>query len=226
MMPTRATSTDRMAVLTAIEHSGLVAIIRADSGEGLLKTFKALADGGVTVSEVTLTTPGALASIAEARRTLGAAAVIGAGSVLDAPSCRAAIEAGASFIVSPITNLDVMRTAQRYGRPVMPGALTPTEAMAAFEQGADMVKIFPANHFGPRYISDLLAPMPQLRLIPTGGVTLENASQWLDAGAAALGVGTALVRKDLIAAGDFKALTALAGRYVDAVRQARNRNKA
>jgi 2-dehydro-3-deoxyphosphogluconate aldolase/(4S)-4-hydroxy-2-oxoglutarate aldolase len=214
---------DRMAVLAAIEASGLVAILRADSGEAVVQTFKALADGGVTVSEVTLTTPGALASIAEARRVLGAAAVIGAGSVLDSESCKAAIEAGASFIVSPITDLGVIRTAQRYGRPVMPGALTPTEVLTAFQQGADLVKIFPANHFGPKYISDLLAPMPQLRLIPTGGVTLENVKQWLDAGAAALGVGTSLVRKDLIAAGDFKALTQLAGQYVAAVRAAKGR---
>lgn len=222
-MSSHNTSVDRSTVLTALAQSGLVAIIRADSGEGLLKTFKALADGGVTVSEVTLTTPGALASIAEARRVLGAAAVIGAGSVLDSESCKAAIEAGASFIVSPITDLGVIRTAHRYGRPVMPGALTPTEVMTAFQLGADLVKIFPANHFGPKYISDLLAPMPQLRLIPTGGVTLENVRQWLDAGATALGVGTSLVRKDLIAAGDFKALTQLAGQYVAAVREARGR---
>lgn len=214
-------TTTKTAALEAMERSGLVAIIRADSGDALLKIFRALHEGGVVVSEVTMTTPGALASIAEARKLLGKDAIIGAGSVLDSETCRAAIDAGASFIVSPITDLGVIRTAQRYGRPVMPGALTPTEVMTAFQHGADLVKIFPANHFGPKYISDLLAPMPQLRLIPTGGVKLDNIAEWIAAGPAALGVGTSLVRKDLIAAGDFKALADLASQYVTAVREAR-----
>jgi 2-dehydro-3-deoxyphosphogluconate aldolase/(4S)-4-hydroxy-2-oxoglutarate aldolase len=212
---------DRNAVTTQMEASGLVAVIRADSPTQLIDLCKALSEGGVKFCEITMTTPGALDAIAKARASLAAECVIGVGSVLDAETARAAILAGAQFVVGPVLNLDVIAMAHRYGLPVIPGALTPTEIMTAFTAGADMVKVFPANHFGPTYFKDLLAPMPQLKLTPTGGVTLETAADWLKAGAACLGVGSALVKKELIKSKDWAALTRLSRQFVDIVRQTR-----
>lgn len=220
------TLTGRTAIMSEIESSGLVAIIRADGGEvgpqRLVDTCKALRDGGVRVSEITMTSPGALDAIAKASDELAGECIIGVGSVLDAETARAAILAGAQFVVAPTFNAEVLTMAHRYDKPVAPGALTPTEIMTAWESGADVVKIFPANHFGPRYFKDVLAPMPQVKLMPTGGVNLDTAADWLAAGAAALGAGSALVKKDLIAAGDWAALAALAREFVEKVQLARS----
>ncbi|MCC7147022.1 MAG: bifunctional 4-hydroxy-2-oxoglutarate aldolase/2-dehydro-3-deoxy-phosphogluconate aldolase [Phycisphaeraceae bacterium] len=218
--------TSRTRSLARMEATGLVAIIRASADlaghDELVDTCKALRDGGVEVTEITMTTPGALQAIEAAAQALGPDACIGAGSVLDGPTCLAAIRAGAEFIVSPVLNLDVVQTAHRYGKAVIPAGLTPTEILTAFQAGADLVKVFPANHFGPTYLKDLLAPMPQLRLIPTGGVRLNNLHEWLQAGAACLGVGTSLVQKELIAARDWPGLTKLARQWVEAVQTARS----
>lgn len=214
-MPTRHELTQR------ITDSGLVAIIRLDAASGLVETCRALAAGGVTVAEITMTTPGALDAIATASRELGETMLIGVGSVLDADTTRRAIDAGAEFVVAPIFKPQIIDAAHALDKPVIPGGLTPTEVLAASEAGADLVKVFPANHFGPRYFRDLLAPMPHLKLTPTGGVGLDTIPAWFDAGAACLGVGSALVDKGLVAARDWDGLTALARRFSEAVAAAR-----
>lgn len=211
----------RIDTLKRIEESGLIAVIRADSAEQLVDVCKALADGGCIAAEITMTTPNALAAIEAARHALGDRAIVGVGSVLDAETARAAILAGAQFVFAPTFNPEVITMAHRYDKAVVPGALTPTEIMAAWQAGADLVKVFPANHFGPKYFKDLLAPMPQLKLTPTGGVDLDTAEQWIKAGAVALGVGSALVKKDLIRAKDWKTLTSLAAQFVEKVKAAR-----
>lgn len=213
--------TGRAATVSRLETSGLVAVIRADSPDQLVDVCQALRDGGVDVSEITMTTPGALDAIHQATSRLGKDCLIGVGSVLDPETARAAILAGAQFIVAPTLNLSVIEMAHRYGKPVIPGGMTPTEIMAAWQAGADLVKVFPANLFGPTYFRDLLAPMPQLKLTPTGGVDLKTVGDWLKAGAACLGVGSALVKKDLIKSRDWKALSALSAQFVEAVKQGR-----
>jgi 2-dehydro-3-deoxyphosphogluconate aldolase/(4S)-4-hydroxy-2-oxoglutarate aldolase len=207
--------------MEVIEGTGVVAVIRADSAEQLVDVCAALRDGGVVASEITMTTPKALHAIEQASDKLGDSCVIGVGTVLDAETCRAAILAGAQYVVSPSLDLDVIAMARRYGRPVIPGALTPTEIVTAWSAGADMVKVFPANHFGPRYLKDIHGPLPQIKLTPTGGVDLDTAADWIKAGAAALGVGSALVKKELIRKRDFATLTDLAGQYIRIVAEAR-----
>ncbi len=213
--------TGRNALLGRMETSGLVAVIRADSPGQLVDVCSALRDGGVEVSEITMTTPGALDAIHQATEKLGDSCLIGVGSVLDPETARMAILAGARYVVAPTLNLEVIAMAHRYDKPVVPGALTPTEVMTAWQAGADLVKVFPANVFGPSYFKDLLAPMPQLKLTPTGGVSLDTAADWLKAGAACLGVGSALVKKDLIKSRDWAGLTKLAKQYRDIVDQTR-----
>jgi 2-dehydro-3-deoxyphosphogluconate aldolase/(4S)-4-hydroxy-2-oxoglutarate aldolase len=212
--------TGRNAIVSRIETTGLVAVIRADSADQLIDVFRALGDGGANVAEVTMTTPGALDVIHEATQKLGKDYVVGVGSVLDAETARAAILAGAQYVVAPTTNLAVIEMCHRYDKAVIPGALTPTEIITAWQAGADMVKVFPANLFGPRYFKDVLAPMPHLKLTPTGGVDLTTAAAWLKAGAACLGVGSSLVKKELIEAKDWKGLTSLARQFVEVVAKA------
>ena len=213
--------TGRNATLARIETTGLIAVIRADSSEQLVDVVRALRDGGCEAAEITMTTPNALDAIAKAREALNKDAVIGVGSVLDPGTARAAILAGAQFVFCPVLNPDVIAMGHRYDRPVVPGALTPTEIINAWSAGADLVKVFPANHFGPKYFGDLLAPMPQLKLTPTGGVDLNTAADWIKAGAACLGVGSSLVKKDMIKNKDWAGLTKLAKQFSDIVKQAR-----
>ena len=169
-----------------------------------------------------MTTPGALACIEVASRKLaGADVLLGVGTALDSETCRMAILAGAEFVVSPTLSVPMIQTARRYGKPVIPGAYTPTEILTAWEQGADLVKVFPANIGGPEYLKALKGPLPQVPLVPTGGVELENIGAFLQAGAAALAVGGNLVSKKLLAARDFNGLTENAKRFADAVRAAR-----
>lgn len=213
--------TGRNASLARIETSGIVAVIRADSADQLVDVCSALRDGGVDVSEITMTTPGALDAIHKATDKLGKECLIGVGSVLDAETARAAILAGAQYVVAPTLNLDVIAMAHRYDKPIIPGALTPTEIITAWSAGADIIKVFPANLFGPQYFKDVLAPMPQLKLTPTGGVDLNTAADWLKAGAACLGVGSSLVKKDLIKSKDWAGLTKLAKQFRAIVDQTR-----
>ncbi len=212
---------DRQATLNDLFNVGVIAVIRADSGEQVVSVCRALAEGGVRACEITMTTPGALGAIAAASRDLGDEALIGAGSVLDAATARAAILAGARFIFSPTLNLEVIEMAHRYDCIAVPGALTPTEILAAWSAGADVVKVFPANHFGPQYLKDVHGPMPQVKLTPTGGVDLSTAADWIKAGAVAIGVGSSLVKKDLIGGRKWDELSSLAKQYVEIVAKAR-----
>jgi 2-dehydro-3-deoxyphosphogluconate aldolase/(4S)-4-hydroxy-2-oxoglutarate aldolase len=214
--------TDRLTTLNQLIDTGVIAVIRADSGDQLVNVCRALSTGGVQACEITMTTPGALEAIAQASRELGKSALIGAGSVLDAATARAAILAGARFIFSPVLNLEVIEMAHRYDCVAVPGALTPTEILTAWSAGADVVKVFPANHFGPQYLRDVHGPLPQVKLTPTGGVDLTTAADWIKAGAVAIGVGSSLVKKELITTGNWDELSSLAKKYVDVVAAARS----
>ncbi|MBA4067208.1 MAG: 2-dehydro-3-deoxyphosphogluconate aldolase [Isosphaera sp.] len=207
--------------LQRVLDCGVVAVVRfADPGP-LVHVVEALAAGGVTVAEVTLTVPNALDVIRAAKARLGDRVLLGAGTVLDPETARAALLAGAEFVVAPNLNLDVIRVCRRYDKLVMPGAFTPTEVLAAWEAGADVVKVFPADVVGPAFFKALRGPLPQVKLMPTGGVDLSTAGEFLRAGAVCLGVGGQLVDPKLVAAGDFAGLTRLAEQYVDVVRRHR-----
>jgi 2-dehydro-3-deoxyphosphogluconate aldolase/(4S)-4-hydroxy-2-oxoglutarate aldolase len=212
----------RDATLTRILEGGIVAVVRSERSEPLVKVVEALAEGGVTAAEVTFTVPDAIDVIRDVKRAVGDSVVLGAGTVLDSETARAAILAGAEYIVSPIVNLEVIRLCRRYGKVVMPGAFTPTEVVAAWEAGADVVKVFPAEVGGPAYLKALRAPLPQIRLMPTGGVDLTTAEAFLKAGACCLGVGGSLVDASAIAAGDYNKIRQLATSFSAIVRQFRS----
>ena len=203
-----------------IDHC-LVAVIRAPSGDLLADVAEALLAGGVQVMEVTFTVPGAVRVLERVAEKLGDRILLGAGTVLDAETARAALLAGAEFIVSPSTNLDVIRLCRRYDKLVLPGAFTPTEVVTAWEAGADIVKIFPADVGGPAYLKALRGPLPQVRLLPTGGVDLTTAADFLRAGACALGVGSSLVEPKAVQQGDLQRIESLARQFVAVVQQAR-----
>jgi 2-dehydro-3-deoxyphosphogluconate aldolase/(4S)-4-hydroxy-2-oxoglutarate aldolase len=207
--------------LQRVLDAGIVAVVRAPDPAGLVEVIRALAAGGVTVAEVTLTVPNALDVVRDAKKALGDSVLLGAGTVLDAETCRAALLAGAEFIVAPTLNLDVIRLCRRYDKLVMPGAFTPTEVLTAWEAGADVVKVFPAEVVGPAYFKALRGPLPQVRLMPTGGVDLTTAAAFLKAGACCLGIGSQLVDSQLVAARAYDRLRDLAAKYVEVVRQAR-----
>jgi 2-dehydro-3-deoxyphosphogluconate aldolase/(4S)-4-hydroxy-2-oxoglutarate aldolase len=205
----------------SILSTGVVAVIRAQSKEQLSPIAQALLAGGVTAIEVTMSTPKAIAGIEALADTLGDRAVIGVGTVLDAATARDAISAGAQFVVSPAFDEEIVATTKRYGKISIPGAFTPTEILRAWSAGADIVKVFPSTTLGPNYFKDILAPLPQIRLTPTGGVDLKNAPEWIKAGAACLGVGSALVTKNAVQNNDWSTITATARSFVDAIATAR-----
>ncbi len=211
----------RETTLKRILDGGIVAVVRSESSGSLVKVVQALAEGGVTAAEITFTVPDAVEVIRQVRHTVGDAIVLGAGTVLDPETARAAMLAGAEYIVSPIVNLEVLRLCRRYDTVVMPGAFTPTEVLAAWEAGADVVKIFPADVGGPTYLRALHGPLPQVRLMPTGGVDLSTAEAFLKAGACCLGVGGALVEPKTIANGDFTRIRELARQYAAIVARVR-----
>ena len=204
-----------------IRKTGVIAIMRAKSSEQLLQAADAIREGGVRVIEVTMTTPGALSVIEQAASRYGEDVLFGAGTVLDAESARAAILAGAQFIVSPSFKSSLVEICRRYSVPVMPGAYTPTEILTAWECGADMVKVFPAGVGGPGLIKALNAPLPQVELVPVGGVNLDTAADFIRAGAAAIGVGSALINQKLLESGDLAALTERARQFVEQVARGR-----
>ena len=171
--------------------------------------------------EITMTSPGALETIKAVSSELGDSAIIGVGSVLDTETARAAILAGAQFVVSPVFKPEIITLCRRYNKICIPGAFTPTEILSAWEAGADVVKIFPATKLGPGYIKDLKGPLPQIKVTPTGGVNLENTADFIKAGAEFVGVGGAMVDKKLVAAGKWDELSALAAKFVQAVQEAR-----
>ncbi len=196
----------REAVLQRILASGVVAVVRLPDAAHVLRVVEAIRDGGVAAIEITLTTPGALQAIGEVAATLSDVE-IGVGSALDAADVRRAIDAGARYVVSPVFRKEIIRAAHERGAPVMPGAFSPTEILEATEAGADVVKVFPSGVVGIPYFKATLAPMPHLKLMPTGGVSPENAGDWIRAGAVAVGVGSSLLDKQAIAEGDFGKLT-------------------
>jgi 2-dehydro-3-deoxyphosphogluconate aldolase/(4S)-4-hydroxy-2-oxoglutarate aldolase len=211
----------RESILTRILEGGIVAVVRAESGEQLVNVVRALAEGGVTAAEITFTVPGAVEVIGRVRRELGDAVVLGAGTVLDPETARIAILAGAEYLVAPTVNLDVIRLARRYDKPVMPGAFSPTEILSAWEAGADVVKVFPADVGGPAFLKAVHGPLPQIRLMPTGGVDLTTAEAFLKAGACCLGVGGSLVESKAVAAGDFGRIRDLASQFAAFVHRVR-----
>lgn len=211
----------RYDVVKRVESTGLVAVIRAKDSTQLVEAARALAAGGCDALEVTMTTPNALAVIQETAKALGDKVLVGVGSVLDPETARAAILAGAQFIVGPSLNPDVIRLAHRYDKPVMPGGFTPTEIVTAYELGADMVKVFPCSVGGVELIKALKGPLPQVPLVPTGGVDVDNVGEFIKAGASAVGVGGNLVTKKALADGDMAAITDLTRRYISNIKAAR-----
>lgn len=207
--------------LTRLLECGLVAVVRASDGSLLADVAEALAAGGVLGIEITFTVPAAHRVLEQVAARLGDRIVLGAGTVLDAETARIALLSGAQFVVSPCVRPDVIALCKRYSAPVMPGAMTPTEVLTAWEAGADIVKVFPAEIGGPAYLKTLHGPLPHVRLMPTGGVNLQTAAGFLKAGACALGVGSALVDPQAIAARQFDQLTSLARQYVQIVRDTR-----
>ena len=207
--------------LRRVLDGGIVAIIRAPSSEQLVNVARALYEGGIDVIEVTFTVPGVLEILAAVRKELGDKIVLGAGSVLDPETARAALLAGAEFIVAPTVNLDVIALCKRYGKLAMPGAFTPTEIVTAWQAGADIVKVFPADIGGPAYLKAVHGPLPQVRLLPTGGVNLETLRDFMKAGACAVGLGSALVEAQAVREGNMQRIRDLAGRYVELMRSVR-----
>lgn len=208
-------------IIDRIINPGIVAVIRADSSEQLIGAAEALYEGGVIGLEVTMTTPNALQVISDVSKRFGKKVLVGVGTVLDTETCRAAILAGAQFAVTPVLRPEVIKMCNRYGIPVAAGAYTPTEAITAYESGADFVKIFPADQLGPQYIKNILGPLPQLRIIPTGGVTVATVDAFIKAGCVALGAGSSLVSKDVLKNQDWKKLTETAAAFVEAIKKAR-----
>jgi len=213
----------RQATVDIIESVGVVAVIRLHDPARLRGVVDALASGGVRALEVTMTVPRAIELIGEIAPTLAPDFLLGAGTILDVETARAAILAGARFVVGPVLRPAVIDLCHRCDIAVMPGCLSPTEILTAWEAGADIVKVFPATALGPRYFKDLRGPLPQIKLMPTGGVTLENAGEWIAAGAVAIGAGTSLIDRKAVEAGDYAAVADRARRFVDAVRAARSR---
>ena len=211
----------RADTVRRIEACGVVAVIRLQDGSRLRAVVDALAAGGIIALEVTMTVPRAIELIGEIAPALPDGFLVGAGTVVDPDTARAAVQAGARFIVGPVFRPAVIEAARAAGAAAMPGCFSPTEILAAWEAGADVVKVFPATALGPAYFKDLRGPLPQVRLMPTGGVTIENAGEWIKAGAVAIGVGGALVDPKLVAAGNYAAITDRAKRFIERVRQAR-----
>jgi 2-dehydro-3-deoxyphosphogluconate aldolase/(4S)-4-hydroxy-2-oxoglutarate aldolase len=209
-------------IISLLTDPGIIAVVRAQQAAQVLPLSEALIAGGVRVIEITMTTPNALAAIREAREKLGERVLIGVGTVLDADTARAAIAAGAEFVVTPICRTELVAIAHAAGCPVMLGAYTPTEAQLAHEAGADFIKIFPADTLGPGYIKALRAPLPHLRIVPTGGVDVQNVADFLKAGCAALGVGSSLVSTKILQEADWPELTRRASAFVTAARKARS----
>jgi 2-dehydro-3-deoxyphosphogluconate aldolase / (4S)-4-hydroxy-2-oxoglutarate aldolase len=214
-------SQSREALTAAIERAGVVAVIRMNDPKKVQAVVDAIAEGGVQAIEVTMTVPGAIDLIAALAPRMPAGFLFGAGTVLDAATAARVIDVGAQFIVSPVFRTSLITACHERGVPVTPGCFTPTEILDAWDAGADIVKVFPATALGPGYIKDVRAPLPHVKLMPTGGVTVDNAGEWIKAGAVAVGVGSALLDTNAIEAGDYGVLRAKAERIVANVNAAR-----
>src|SRR5437879_7381712 len=207
--------------LRQVLDSGIVAVVRSPDSQQLVEAARALADGGVNVVEITMSVPGALDVVRQVRDALGDRLLLGAGTILDPETARAALLAGAEYLVAPTVNLDVIRLCQRYDKLVIPGAFTPTEILSAWEAGADIVKVFPAEVVGPAFFKAMRGPLPPIRLMPTGGVDLKTEAEFLRAGACALGIGGQLVEPKAIAERNFERIRDLARQHVSLVNQTR-----
>lgn len=213
--------TDRIATARLIEQLGVVAVIRLKDPSRVRGVVDALAAGGVRALEVTMTVPRAIELIAELAPQMPDGFLLGAGTVTDAATARAVIDAGAAFIVGPVFRPDVIAECHAHDVPAIPGCFSPTEILAAHESGADIIKVFPATALGPQFIKDVRAPLPQVKLMPTGGVSVDNAGDWIRAGAVAVGIGSALLDVKAIESGRFEVITANAQRLVASVASAR-----
>jgi 2-dehydro-3-deoxyphosphogluconate aldolase/(4S)-4-hydroxy-2-oxoglutarate aldolase len=220
-MSMHVTNSRRADVTARIEALGVVAVIRLKDPARLRAVVDAMTEGGVRALEVTMTVPRAVELIRELAPALPAGFLLGAGTVTDAATARAVIDAGASFVVGPVFRPDVIAACHERDVPVMPGCFSPTEILAAHECGADIVKLFPATALGPQFIRDVRAPLPGVKLMPTGGVSLDNAGEWLRAGAVAVGIGSALVDAKAIESGRLDVITANARRVMESVAAAR-----
>ncbi|MGE3805421.1 MAG: bifunctional 4-hydroxy-2-oxoglutarate aldolase/2-dehydro-3-deoxy-phosphogluconate aldolase [Gemmataceae bacterium] len=213
----------RESLLQRVLDCGIVAVVRAPDSAQLVEVCRALADGGVDVVEITMSVPDAIEVLRQVKKTLGDRLLLGAGTVLDAETARAVLLAGAEYIVAPTLNLDVIKLCRRYDKLVFPGAFTPTEILTAWEAGADIVKVFPADVVGPAFFKAVKAPLPQVKLMPTGGVDLNTAADFLKAGACCLGVGGQLVEAKAIAEKNFDRIRSLATQYREIVQRTRQR---
>ena len=212
---------DKSLTINQLREHGALGIVRVQKAENLLQIAEALQGGGLNCVEITMTTPGALRAIEEAVGKLGDEVLMGAGTILDAATARQAILAGAQFLVTPTVEPDVIEMAHRYGIVVIAGAMTPSEILTAWEAGADMVKVFPAGILGPEYIKAVRGPLPQIPLVPTGGITAGNAGEFIKAGAAIVCAGGWLVDKKAVAEGRYEVLTERARQLVEAVEKAK-----
>jgi len=219
-------SASRSAIVRDIEDAGVIAVIRLSDGAQLRAIADALIEGGVRALEVTMTVPRAASLIEELASSLPPGVLIGAGTVLDPQTAADVIRAGARFVISPVFRRTLIETCHRHDVPMMPGCFTPTEILDAWEAGADLVKVFPATALGPGYFKDIRGPLPHVRLVPTGGVTRDNAGDWIRAGAVAIGAGTALVDRTAVDERRFDAITANARHFVSVVQHARARGRA
>jgi 2-dehydro-3-deoxyphosphogluconate aldolase/(4S)-4-hydroxy-2-oxoglutarate aldolase len=211
-------------IVSILREVGIIPVIRAPSADAAVAVVGALLQGGLKVAEITMTVPNAIDAIASVAKRFAGKVLVGAGTVTDAQTARRAIDAGANFIVSPCLVPEVLDAAHHADIAVLPGALTPTEVFEAFRLGGDMVKVFPAQNVGgAAYLRALRGPFPDIPLVPTGGVTLENIGEMFQAGATAVGVGTELISKDALARRDYAAIAALAAQFLAAAQQARTR---
>ena len=208
--------------LKKILDTGIIAIVRVASAADAVDVCGAVSRGGVKTIEVTMTVPGAIEAIREFKKQSKDDVLLGAGTVLDPETARIVILNGADFIVSPNLNIEVIKMAHRYGKLVIPGTFTPTEILAAWDAGADIVKVFPAGVVGPQYLKDIKGPLPQIRLTPTGGVTLENTPDFIRAGASCVSVATALVDKKALAEKNFDVISEKARQFIEAVKVGRS----
>lgn len=210
----------RQELVTRIRDNGLVAVVRAESAEKAYRIFDACIEGGVAAIEITFTVPGAHKIIEDlASKYTSGDIILGAGTVLDPETARIAILSGAQYIVSPNVNLDTIKLCNRYQVPSMPGAMTIKEILDAMEAGADIIKIFPGNLFGPAIIKSVMGPIPQAPMMPTGGVSIETVKDWIEAGAVAVGAGSSLTKGSKT--GDYAAITATAREFLKRIREAR-----
>lgn len=209
-------------VLSFIQDIGIVPVVRTSTAEAAIKAIEAIYNGGIRAAEITMTVPGAVKALEKVADQFGDKLVLGAGTVLDPETARICMLAGAQFFVTPALNVKTIEMARRYSKAICPGALTPTEVLTAWEAGADVVKVFPCGNVGgAKYIKALKGPFPQIEMIPTGGVNLETAGDFLKAGACAVAVGGELVDAKLIKAGDYAGIQKLAEQYVAAIKKAR-----